>query len=91
MGLTNNVMVKTVVDALTGLLNLVNSLTSAFGDGVGSILKWVAALSALSGLRLLFADGGLASKAIGGLFSNTIFGTALGKLFGINNVGKTNI
>ena len=91
MGLTNNVMVKTFVDALTDLLNLVNSLTSAFGNGVGSILKWVAALSALSGLRLLFADGGLASKAIGGLFSNTIFGTALGKLFGINNVGKTNI
>ena len=91
MGLTNNVMVKTFVDALTGLLNLVNGLTSAFGDGVGSILKWVAALSALSGLRFLFADGGLASKAIGGLFSNNIFGTALGKLFGINNVGKTNI
>jgi hypothetical protein len=70
MGLTNNVMVKTFVDALTDLLNLVNKITSAFGDGVGSVLKWVAALSTLGGLRRLFTDGGLATQLIGGLMGN---------------------
>ena len=83
MGLTNNVMVKTFVDLLTDLLNLVNKLTSAFGDGVGSILKWTVALGGLAGLRTLFADGGLASKAIGKVFSNTIIGNVLGKVLGI--------
>ena len=67
MGLTNNVMVKTVVDLLTDLLNLVNKITSAFGDGAGSILKWVVALGTLGGLRKLFTDGGLATQLIGSL------------------------
>ena len=40
MGLTNNSVVKAGVDALTTLLNFVNKLTSAFGEGVGSIMKW---------------------------------------------------
>jgi len=67
MGLTNNAMVKTVVDALTALLNLVNKITSAFGEGVGSVLKWAAALSSIAGLRSLFSDGGLGTRAIGHL------------------------
>ena len=70
MGLTNNVMVKSFVDILTNLLNIVNKLTSAFGEGTGSVLKWVAAASAIGGLRRLFVDGGLATRVIGGLLGN---------------------
>ena len=82
MGITNNVVVKAVVDGLTTLLNIINKLTGAFGDGAGSVLKFVTALAALSGARSLFADNGLATKAIGGLFANTPIGNALSGIFG---------
>ena len=82
MGLTNNVMVKTFVDLLTDLLNLINKITSAFGDGAGSILKWTVALGTLGGLRRLFTDGGLATQLIGSLMGHGIgankFRTSMG-------------
>ena len=91
MGLTNNIMVKTFVDALTDLLNLVNKLTSAFGDGVGSILKWVAALGTLGGLRKLFTDGGLATQLIGSLMGQGLGANKIRASMGlgtINEVGQ---
>lgn len=77
MGLTNNVVVKSAVDALTNLLNLVNKITSAFGNGVGSILKWVAALSAMRGVGAMFKNGGIIDKVLVNTLGNTILGRAL--------------
>ena len=67
MGLTNSVIVKTAVDLLTDLLNVINKITSAFGDGVGSILKWGAAIGGLSGLKGIFRNGGVLDKVLGGI------------------------
>lgn len=89
MGLTNNVMVKTFVDALTDLLNLVNKITSAFGDGVGSVLKWVAALSTLGGLRRLFTDGGLATQLIGSLMGNNPIANKMRAGMGLGKIDQT--
>ena len=58
MGLTNNTLVKTFVDLLTDLLNVVNKLTSAFGDGAGSIMKWGVALGAIYGGKKIFNAAG---------------------------------
>lgn len=71
MGLTNNVMVKTVVDALTQILNLINKITGVFGEGAGTVLKWTAAIGTIGGLRRLFVDGGLLTQMIGGVMGNT--------------------
>lgn len=79
MGLANNQIVKAAVDILTGLLNAVNSLTSAFGDGVGSILKWLTAIMAFSGLKSLFRQGGLVEKGLMSLLSGTTIGEDLAK------------
>lgn len=79
MGLANNAVIKGAVDLLTLLLNTVNNLTSAFGDGVGGILKWVAAIGAIGGLRSAFSDNGIATKAIGALIKGTPIGNLLGK------------
>ena len=79
MGLANNAIIKTAVDLLTGLLNIVNSLTEAFGTGVGSILKWVAVITAFAGVKQLFASGGLVEKGLTTLVGNTIIGNALQK------------
>lgn len=79
MGLANNTIIKTAVDLLTGLLNIVNSLTEAFGTGVGSILKWVAVITAFAGVKQLFASGGLVEKGLTTLVGNTIIGNALQK------------
>ena len=92
MGLTNNVMVKGFVDVLTNLLNIVNKLTSAFGDGAGSILKWVAAISAFSGIKAAFRGGGILDKVLGSLVNNTTIGNALfktGALSGATVGGQT--
>ena len=77
MGLANNAVLKGVVDALTTLLQIINKLTSAFGNGVGSVLKWTAAISALSGVRKLFVGGGFVDKALGTVLNGTIFGKGL--------------
>ena len=79
MGLANNAVIKTAVDLLTGLLNIVNNLTEAFGTGVGSILKWVAVISAFAGVKQLFASGGLIEKGLTTLVGNTVIGNALQK------------
>ena len=47
MGLANNQAIKIAVDMLTGLLNIVNDLTGALGDGIGAILKLGAAFGAM--------------------------------------------
>ena len=79
MGLANNAVIKTAVDLLTGLLNIVNNLTEAFGTGIGSILKWVAVISAFAGVKQLFAGGGLIEKGLTTLVGNTVIGNALQK------------
>lgn len=79
MGLANNAVIKTAVDLLTGLLNTVNNLTEAFGTGIGSILKWIAVISAFAGVKQLFAGGGLVEKGLTTLVGNTVIGNALQK------------
>jgi len=71
MGLANSNIVKGVVDILTNLLNLVNKITGAFGNGVGGILKWVAALGALGGARQIFSPNGIGTKIIGGVVGSS--------------------
>ena len=88
MGLTNNVIVKGAVDVLTGLLNLVNKLTGAFGDGVGFILKWTAAFMAFKGLRDLFKTGGLLENSLLDLLSGTSLGNYLKKKVAESKVGE---
>jgi len=84
MGLTNNTIVKAGVDLLITLLNTVNSLTSAFGEGAGSIAKWVLAIGSLRGMASLFKNGGLVSK----LLSNSFLGNAL-NIAGAAGTGTT--
>ena len=79
MGLANNAVIKTAVDLLTGLLNIVNNLTEAFGTGIGSILKWIAVISAFAGVKQLFAGGGLVEKGLTTLVGNTVIGNAFQK------------
>jgi hypothetical protein len=77
MGLANNAVIKTVVDLLTDLLNIVNKLTSVFGEGAGSFLKWISVFAAYKGLRSAFSDGGIATKAIGGLIGESPVGNKI--------------
>jgi len=88
MGLTNNVIVKGAVDFLTGLLNLVNKLTGAFGDGASFILKWTAAFMAFKGLRDLFKTGGLLENSLLDLLSGTSLGNYLKKKVAESKVGE---
>jgi hypothetical protein len=74
MGITNNVMVKTFVDVLTDILNFVNKLTSAFGDGAGAVLKFVTAFGGLMGMRSLFVNGGIATRLIGAFLGSGVVG-----------------
>lgn len=94
MGLTNNAVIKTAVDLLTGLLNVVNNLTEAFGTGVGSILKWITVISAFSGIKSLFAGGGLIDKGLMTVLNGTGIGNAAvknGLLSGLVFGGKGKI
>ena len=47
MGLANNEAIKIAVDMLTSLLNIVNDLTGALGNGISAILKLGAAFGAM--------------------------------------------
>lgn len=47
MGISNSSVIKGAVDLLTGILNVINKVTGAFGEGVGGILKFATALGAL--------------------------------------------
>ena len=78
MGITNNVMVKTFVDVLTDILNFVNKLTSAFGDGAGAVLKFVTAFGGLMGMRSLFVNGGIATRLIGAFLGSGVVGQKFG-------------
>ena len=62
MGITNSSVIKGAVDLLTGILNVINKITGAFGDGVGGVLKFGVALATLKGGEV--ASRVLASKAI---------------------------
>lgn len=86
MGLTNNVIVKTAVDFLTMLLNIVNKLTGAFGDTAGSILKFVTAAMAFKGLGNLFKSGGLFETGLLKIFNGTSLGNWMKK--GLENAAK---
>lgn len=90
MGLTNNSVVKSAVDILTNLLNIINKITGAFGDGVGTILKWTTAILALRGIGAFVSNGGGLEQIIGSLtgkkgirgFGKGIgLGTVAGKLW----------
>ena len=78
MGVTNNEVIKLAVDALTGLLNIINNLTEAFGEGAGSVLKMATALMGLSAARKAFATGGIMDTLLGGLTSGGFLGRTLG-------------
>ena len=89
MGLANNAVLKGAVDILTNILQLVNKITNAFGDGVGSIMKWGALIGSLAGVRGIFKNGGFIDKAAGSFLNNTALGNILfkggvlsGNLFG---------
>lgn len=92
MGLANNAVLKGAVDALTGLLQLINKITGAFGDGLGSAMKWITLISGLVGLRRAFRGGGFVDKVAGTILEGTQLGKVIfkkgilsGTLFG----GKT--
>ena len=62
MGITNSSVIKGAVDLLTGILNVINKITGAFGEGVGGVLKFGVALATLKGGEV--ASRVLAQKAI---------------------------
>lgn len=89
MGLANNAVLKGAVDVLTNILQLINKITNAFGDGLGSIMKWGALIGSLVGVRGIFKNGGFIDKAAGSFLNNTTLGNILfkggvlsGNLFG---------
>lgn len=89
MGLANNAVLKGAVDVLTNILQLVNKITNAFGDGLGSIMKWGVLIGSLAGVRGIFKNGGFIDKAAGSFLNNTTLGNILfkggvlsGNLFG---------
>lgn len=57
MGLANNVVIKGVADALTGILTIINKITGAFGDGAGAILKFMTAMSLIKAGGVAFGSG----------------------------------
>lgn len=57
MGLANNVVIKGVVDILTGILTVINKITGAFGDGAGAVLKFMTAMSLIKAGGVAFGSG----------------------------------
>lgn len=57
MGLANNVIIKGAVDALTGILTIINKITGAFGNGVGAVLKFMTAMSLIKAGGVAFGSG----------------------------------
>lgn len=78
MGLTNSSVVKAGVDFLTNLLNTVNKLTDAFGEGAGSIMKWALALGTLRGASSLFRTGGGVDALLTGKFGSNLASRIVG-------------
>jgi hypothetical protein len=77
MGITNSTVIKTGIDLLTGLLNIINSITGAFGQGVGGVMKFGLAIGALTG------GSKLTSKALAGL------GDYMGTMKDMSSVRRT--
>ena len=66
MGLANSTVIKTGVDLLTGLLNVINDITGAFGDGIGGALKFGVAIGGLKlGKSLVNKGFGFIGGALG--------------------------
>lgn len=82
MGLTNSTVVKAGVDTLTTLLNIVNKLTSAFGEGVGSVMKWALAIAALRGVGSFVSAGGGLERLIGTMTGGRGLVGGVGRGFG---------
>jgi hypothetical protein len=78
MGLANNAVLKGAVDVLTNILQLINKISAAFGDGIGSILKWGTLIGSLGGIRGLFKEKGFIDTALKTILKGTIFGKRLG-------------
>ena len=57
MGLANNVIIKGAVDALTGILTIINKITGAFGSGAGAVLKFMTAMSLIKAGGVVFGSG----------------------------------
>lgn len=57
MGLANNVVIKGAVDALTGILTVINKITGAFGNGAGAVLKFMTAMSLIKAGGVAFGSG----------------------------------
>lgn len=57
MGLANNVIIKGAVDALTGILTIINKITGAFGNGAGAVLKFMTAMSLIKAGGVAFGSG----------------------------------
>lgn len=57
MGLANNVIIKGTVDALTGILTIINKITGAFGNGAGAVLKFMTAMSLIKAGGVAFGSG----------------------------------
>lgn len=57
MGLTNNVVIKAVVDTLTTILTVINKITGAFGNGAGAVLKFMTAMSLIKAGGVAFGSG----------------------------------
>lgn len=79
MGLANNQAIKAGVKILTTLLNLVNGLTGAFGDFIGSFLKLGTVIAAIGGLKKLINSKWM-ENALG-----KVGNSPLGKFFGWNS------
>lgn len=78
MGIANNQFIKIAVDGLTGLLNLLNSLSTGFGtlnNGVGSFISSLIKLTmVIEGLKLGKGLLGISFGAIGSKLTGTQIG-----------------
>lgn len=94
MGLSNNEVIKTAVDVLTGLLQTINKIISSLSGGNGLIKSVLSIGTAIGGLKLGKSiisslignmvdtkDGGIFSKAFGTNTSQKKAGLQAGKSF----------
>ena len=79
MGIANSTIIKGAVDLLTGLLNVLNKITGAFGPTIGGFLKLATAIGALTGVKK-FINSKMFSNFLGKVGNSNI-----GKFFGWKN------
>lgn len=75
MGITNSTVIKTGIDILTALLEVINNLTGAFGDTGSAFTKLLLGFGAIKGGKAL----------LGGSFSNILKGVLTGNF---EDIGK---